>query len=244
MQRCLIIGYGRMGRVHARHLDELGCDWDYHDTFVEGGVQLESRNYSHVIISTPIGTHHSVYEKLKDFTGSILIEKPVIVEKEHLFVLNDERVFPGMVERFNPASQFLLNRNLTSLDFTRNASDLPPICDIAIHDIDLAFFAIGDCGGWAIESVTGDKIEGQIGDVHVTFSFKKLSRKKRKCLVNGSDVIDFYHQSYNGERLSFQWPIKVELECFLSGCWPDRRLAYLSHEYMTQAMSNAPSCKT
>ena len=240
MQKCLIVGYGKMGRIHARHLDELGIPWDYHDPFIEGGVALEPQNYSHVIVSTPLGTHFDVYESLNEFQGSILIEKPVVIRAEHLHVLLDERVFPGMIERFNPVSQLLLNRDITSLHFTRNASEPPPICDIAIHDIDLAFFALGDCD-WSVHRVGESKIEGEIGGVPVSFSFKRSVHKKRKCLVNDVDVIDFYKQSYNGEQSPFVWPVKNELKCFLADrtCWPDQRLAHLSHEFMIHCSRSA-----
>lgn len=239
MSQCLIIGYGRMGKIHARHLDELGIPWDYHDPFVSGGVPI-SPNYSHVIISTPIGTHFDVYESLKGFDASILIEKPVVVHQEHLHIFEDERVFSGMVERFNPVSQVLLSRPITSLHFSRNASDPPPICDIAIHDIDLAFFALGE-RDWSVESVTGDRIEGHIGNVPVSFSFRKTPKKKRKCVINGDEVIDFYLQSHNGERLPFVWPVRKELECFLAdrATWPDQQLARCSHEFMIHCLARS-----
>ena len=239
MSKCLIIGYGRMGKIHARHLDELGVVWDYHDPFVSGGVPL-SPNYSHVIISTPIGTHFDVYQSLKDFDASILIEKPVVVHQEHLHVFRDERVFAGMVERFNPISQILLNREITSLSFTRNASDLPPICDIAIHDIDLAFFALGN-QDWSVQSVTEDKIESYIGNVPVSFSFKRTDKKKRKCLVNCEEVIDLYLQSRNGDRLPFVWPVRRELECFLADrdSWPEQQLVRCSHEFMIHCLDRS-----
>lgn len=90
MPRVLIIGYGTMGRIHAKHLSELGVSWDFHDPFVLGGVGLDRlADYSHAIIATPIPTHHEVYRQLEEFPGRILIEKPVVVLPEQLHVLDE-----------------------------------------------------------------------------------------------------------------------------------------------------------
>jgi len=104
MPRVLILGLGKMGRIRAKHLSEMGVAWGFHDPFVPGGVGLDRLgDYTHAIIATPIPTHYDIYRKLDAFPGRILIEKPVVVRHEHLHVLDDPRVFPGMCERFNPA---------------------------------------------------------------------------------------------------------------------------------------------
>ena len=225
-----------MGRIHAKHLDELGVEWDYHDPFVAGGVPLELQNYSHVIVSTPIETHYDVYKQLDLFEGQILIEKPVVCKKEHLGVLEDQRIFPGLVERYNPVSQKLFQmENVVRLDFSRHASsNINPILDVCVHDFDLAFMLLGDCE-WEIQSVTDRKIESQIGGIPVVFAFKKSQRRQRKCLVNGN-LIDFDRQTFNGEKSSFQWPVKLELKAFLAGDRPNLRIGYLSHQFMAECL--------
>lgn len=225
-----------MGKIHARHLDELGINWDYYDPFVTGGVEFSTKHYSHIIIATPIETHFDVYKMLNGFTGSILIEKPVVTQREHLYVLYDDRIFPGLVERFNPVSQMLLKEKITSLDFVRNASPhYNPILDVVIHDVDLAFFAIGkSC--WGIQSINKHEIKGSIGDVEVSFTFKVSDKKKRKCLVNKSEIINFVDQTFNGTPVNFAWPVKNELTCFFShkSNWPDQELACCSHKFVVE----------
>jgi len=237
MSKCLIIGYGKMGRIHGKHLDELGVDWNYHDPFVSGGVPLESRNYSHIIVSTPIETHHEVYKGLDLFEGQILIEKPVVCEKEHLDTLLDERVFPGLVERYNPVSQKLFQMtNVDHLNFSRHSSsDINPILDVGIHDFDLAFMLLGE-SNWTIQSVTDRNIEAQIGNTAVVFSFKKSHKRQRRCLVN-DNLIDFDRQTFNGKEIEFQWPVKLELEAFLSGRYPNLQIGHLSHSFMMDCLN-------
>ena len=141
MPRVLIIGYGKMGRIHGKHLSEMGVPWDYHDPFVDGGVGLDRLGgYTHVIITTPIPTHYDIYRKLDGFPGRILIEKPVVVRPEHLHVLDDERVFPGMCERFNPAFETLKScishTEINSMEFCRTSLSTD-VVDVGIHDLDL-----------------------------------------------------------------------------------------------------------
>ena len=148
--RFLIIGYGHMGKRYGANLDNFNCVWDYYDIYIKGGVKdIVLSKYSHIIISTPPEHHYDCYDKLREFKGKILIDKPIITDESQKMVLDDKRVSASMTERFNPVvSQIkeLINKdNLISVEFIRNSNvnavywDIPILFDLSIHDLDLYF---------------------------------------------------------------------------------------------------------
>lgn len=213
MPRVLIIGYGKMGHIHARHLTQMGVPWDYHDPFVPGGVGLDRLlEYTHAIIATPYPTHYDVFRQLDEFAGRILIEKPVVVRAEHLWVLEDERVFAGMSERFNPAVQALKARvrleEIVSLEFCRTcrAGD---IIDVGIHDLDLFchLLDLREVPEWRWE---GDELVANAGGVEGRFQWPVTEECRRTITVStvgGWHELDLVTQHLDGESLARAWPV-------------------------------------
>ena len=99
MKNILIIGFGNMGTRYAKYLDSFGIRWHYYDPCVIGGLKKLSNlnEYSHIIISTPSEFHYDSYNSVIDsgFSGSIYIDKPVVISDKHLDILNNENVFVG-----------------------------------------------------------------------------------------------------------------------------------------------------
>lgn len=138
-----------MGKIYEKHLLELNVNHHIFDINLDGYNDItEAYNYlksaSHVIIATPTPTHAFCYEQIRFFKAviPILIEKPVVDNKNDLYILEDKNVFCGMNERCNKALLWardnwdlksvlsvLITRNTVNPDFTLN--------DMLIHDIDI-----------------------------------------------------------------------------------------------------------
>ena len=157
----LIIGMGNMGSLHAKYASMLGVHWKWYDPAgsqvyaskrIEGSVRLRegiegSSPYSHIIVATPAETHAAYLRELKDFDGHILMEKPGVLNREDLSLLDDPRVSVGLVERFNPAFETLVSNvepeGVLNVDFVRcSARPVSRIkensyFDVGLHDIDM-----------------------------------------------------------------------------------------------------------
>ena len=181
----LIIGFGSMGKLHAKYADMLGIDWYWRDIYDVPGVSefrmstRPDREYSHVIISTPAYTHGELLRSFRIST-TVLVEKPGVTEFADLELIQNDNVSVGLVERFNPSfetlSRYVIPGKVLSIDFVRcSARPVSRIkessfVDVGMHDIDLLLQLFGnDC----IESVTTSRnrntfcmtaklVEGQI----------------------------------------------------------------------------------
>ena len=228
-----------MGHVHGKHLTEMNIPWDFHDPAVEGSVDLEPSNYSHIIISTPTSIHYEVYKELDTFTGDILIEKPVIVEKEHLSVLQDARVFPGLVERYNPVTGHLMKfkDSIRNISFIRHGAT-GDLADTGIHDIDLAFLTLG-CD-YEIREVLDNQIYAKFSNKEVTFQWEKSDQRIRIALATSDTdgmLLDFDKQTVNGNKIDFTWPVELELRAFLNKAWHKSEIAFNSHKFLFECMN-------
>lgn len=160
-KKVLICGLGRMGTIHEKYLNLLNIDYMWYDTAsyksnddkrLMNLSDIVSNRLTHIIISTPEGTHFKLYSEIKKtgYEGKFLIEKPVIIDFKNKQVFDDENVYPGMVERFNPVIAELKNRidieKLISIDFVRcsvkshSIQRVDSFTDVGIHDIDLYFY--------------------------------------------------------------------------------------------------------
>ena len=247
MPRVLIIGLGKMGRIHAKHLSEMGVPWGFHDPFVPGGVGLDRLGgYTHAIIATPILTHYDIYRKLDGFPGRILIEKPVVVRPEHLHVLDDPRVFPGMCERFNPAVEALKScirpAEINSMEFCRT-SLTGDVVDVGIHDLDLF------CHLLKLQEVPKCWWEGELlvangYGVEGRFRWPVTVERMRTVVVTTACrriEVDLLAQRIDGHQLPFVWPVRRELQSFLYGKRPH---ATVSHAWLSRNMFNRLGCHT
>tara|TARA_R100000664_G_C2760158_1_gene150952 strand:+ start:5159 stop:5977 length:819 start_codon:yes stop_codon:yes gene_type:complete len=149
-----------MGSIHEKYIKSLNLDYSWYDPYIEKNnenkielINSENiNNFSHIIISTPEGTHFNLYNSIINmgFVGHFLIEKPVVVNFSNLEILEDKRISGGMVERFNPAIQKLSTLidvdKIVSMDFVRCSvksianQRVDSFTDVGIHDIDLYFF--------------------------------------------------------------------------------------------------------
>jgi hypothetical protein len=161
--KVLICGLGRMGNIHKKYLDMLNINYAWYDPFINLDEKkdtirvfslkdISANNFTHVIISTPEGSHYDVYTNIKNggFRGKFLIEKPVIINQDNDDIFQDDSVYCGMVERFNPVICELKKRidteKIISIDFIRcsiysqSIQRVNSFIDVGIHDIDLYFY--------------------------------------------------------------------------------------------------------
>ena len=126
-----LIGFGSMGINHARVLDSLeGVDFI---GIYDENIEREIKQYKFfnsmdklidcsdiVIVATNTETHHQIVKKCLSMKKNILVEKPYSINKKELYEINDivkkNKTFIkiGLLEKYNPAVQFLLNEDLDS----------------------------------------------------------------------------------------------------------------------------------
>ena len=154
MTHVLIVGFGKIGRIHAKYLDVLKINWNWYDPFNNSKCKkkVDSIKYldkfTHIIISTPTNTHDSILKDITNrFNNKILVEKPGVMSFDNLYLLNNNNVSVGLVERFNPSIITLLEninlKEILSIDFVRCSAlpvsriDVNSYVDVGIHDIDI-----------------------------------------------------------------------------------------------------------
>lgn len=171
MIRIGIIGYGRMGKIHARAVREISsaCLTAIADPsapaetncpfFPDAGSMLRLSTPDAVILSSPTATHRSIAESCIRARIPLLIEKPVTASfRDAGFLLELAQqfsvpVYVSFPERFNPLIVFLKrklsNKPLTEIRFyrksffSRNIQEDGILYDLAIHDLDLVQFTTG-----------------------------------------------------------------------------------------------------
>lgn len=191
-KKMLIIGFGSMGKLHAKYADKLGIEWCWSDFESDAGpsgrfdkhwiVSVPDAVYTHAIIATPAHTHGDLLRRFwesREYT-KVLVEKPGVTSSGDLPLIQAPHVSVGLVERLNPSFE-ALSRHVTpgkvlSVDFVRcSARPVSRIAessfiDVGMHDIDLLLQLFGDN---CIESVTTSRnrntfcmtanlVEGQI----------------------------------------------------------------------------------
>jgi len=261
--RVCIIGFGKMGHIYSKYLDEFGVKWSYYDPFVEGGLKKLTKinNYSHILISTPPENHYKSYKMVTElgYEGRIYIDKPVIISDDQLSVLDNENVFCGMTERYNPAVialETLINvEKLTSIKFSRYSvvpenMKTPVLFDLGIHDLDLYLYLLGfDNFPITYEVFKKSKtcyVMSKQKDILSIFEWSRESyRRERKItvlqegVVYEVDLIDqtiLFYGSGNIKRnlyIDKDQPLKRVMKSFLKG---DQCSAKLSHEFMLDVM--------
>lgn len=261
--RVCIIGFGKMGHIYSKYLDEFGIIWDYYDPFIEGGldVLVNLSKYSHIIISTTPETHYESYQKIikLGFTGRIYIDKPTVISTDHMSIFDDENVFSGMTERYNPVVSILKNlldvKKLTSVKFSRYSTapdnmTTPVLFDLGIHDLDLYLY-LTDFDKFpetydVFEKSKTCYILAQQNNVLSIFEWSHESyRRERKIVVLQKDTVyevDLIDQTIivyeegsvvRNLYVAKTQPLKRVMRCFLKG---ERCDARLSHEFMLKTM--------
>jgi len=146
-----LFGYGKMGKIHGKYLDEQNIPFTVYDPKVKMGHadkfgDTVAEGITHAIIASPYDKHWENYQQVREWYGDIpiLIEKPVFIDKEHLPEIKN--VFAGMCERFN--------ENVVALKEKIEANNEQVVCvhytnvyendcsnkhlDLEIHGLDLA----------------------------------------------------------------------------------------------------------
>lgn len=159
MINCLLIGYGKIAQIHSKYLSlNKNIRWYWYDPFIENRDKQNNRIQSlenldifdKIFILTPENTHYQIYQKIKpNYNKDIFIEKPAIISENESDILDDPKVFVGLVERFNPAISTLKSTididKIINIDFsrccvTKDSSNSSIVEDISIHDLDLFFY--------------------------------------------------------------------------------------------------------
>lgn len=121
--RCLVVGYGSIGKRHVRILKELGKDVKVvsQHLHVEDHQDCSCINYSslssafkkeipdYVIIATPTADHFQSLKELiqLEFQGIVMVEKPIFDQKLTLPKHRFKRLYVGYNLRLHPILQRL-----------------------------------------------------------------------------------------------------------------------------------------
>lgn len=161
MSKCLIVGFGNIAKTHTKYLDRNGAAWDWYDPYITvkntnrilqiNDSLFRDNVYDRVFILSSESSHYKNYKQIRDagYTGWIFVEKPAVLEREHFDIFDDKRVICGLVERFNPAINTLVQNidlsKVINIDFSRccvqtESSRVSVLQDVGIHDIDLFFY--------------------------------------------------------------------------------------------------------
>lgn len=233
-----------MGKLHGKTLAEMGIDWSWHDPQI-GSDDMNFQNVSHVIIATPILSHFQVFKQLQNFSGSILIEKPAFIARNHLRYLSDPKISVGLIERFNPAVRIVTSACKTSkfLEFHRHVMVAKDnlFLDLAIHDIDLALNLL--------EVTSSDEVEIKKFDVsHVDYKLVLIIKgiecrfswaigSSSRGLVTDRLKVDFIRQRVVIDQKPVYFPeeqpLRPELTYFLNGGHIN---GFLSHEVLVNIL--------
>lgn len=261
--KVLIIGYGVMGNRYAKYLDELEVEWSYYDPYVAGGIKelINLNIYSHIIISTPPENHYECYKQVMDlgFTGRIYVDKPIIISKDHMDIFDNDKVFCGMTERYNPAviklKELLDPKSLISLKFSRYSTvpaniKVSVMFDLGIHDLDIYTYLLNWNGYPDISMFKKSKthyVMTRQNDILSIFEWSHESHRRerkitalQKDVVYEADLIDQTVLSYEANCVirnlyvdKFQ-PLKEIIQSFLNG---DSSSARPSHEFMFKILN-------
>lgn len=154
----LVVGYGVMGKNHARVLEEMGHAVKTLDPKTISGAQHHSLtqdlvDWPHAVcVATPIEDLSRIAALWLERGKDVLVEKPgaftvdQLERAQHCGEINGCRLLVGYTERFNPAIQALAN-HLHRVGTVRHihirrlgyASDRggDPVFDLATHDLDV-----------------------------------------------------------------------------------------------------------
>lgn len=169
--RVALIGFGVMGRNHARVLASMP-DVDFVGIVEPAGVEFLPYNVpvfttiddlpeiDAAVVATPTTTHEGIALAFASKGVHVLVEKPVALTVEAGVRMSEEFTklvgAVGHIERFNPAIQQLRQRiNAGDIGrvlqvstrrqngFPARISDVGVVLDLASHDFDLTAFILG-----------------------------------------------------------------------------------------------------
>jgi len=113
MTAAMVIGYGSIGRRHARVLKELGCDVavvsrrkvDYFPAFATLGAALSKQQPDYIVIANETSAHAALLDELarQRYAGRLLIEKPLGEMPQSVSAAAFKLAAVGYNLRFHPA---------------------------------------------------------------------------------------------------------------------------------------------
>jgi len=116
MKRALVIGYGSIGKRHARILREMGLSvyifsrssFSKEKRFHSLEAALTETNPEYVVIANETSGHYSTLKTVLSFkVPKILVEKPLFTSPETLLGSPKSQVYIGYNLRFHPLLQYL-----------------------------------------------------------------------------------------------------------------------------------------
>lgn len=150
--KCLLIGFGNIGKIHSKYLEKMNIPWDWVDKELGSNVSsIDYGNYTHIFILTPEKSHYEIYNEVRSsgYEGFLFVEKPAVVKYSDFDIFKDTKLFVGLVERYNPSIQTLRKScdpsKIINIDFNRccvadHSSDASLVEDLGIHDLDLFLY--------------------------------------------------------------------------------------------------------
>lgn len=115
--RAVVIGYGSIGARHTRILNELGCkvsvvshrEIKYPIRYKNVSDALQKDHPDYIVIANKTTDHYDTLKELADldFSGIVLVEKPLFAEKAAIPANNFKEVFVAYNLRFHPIIQKL-----------------------------------------------------------------------------------------------------------------------------------------
>lgn len=200
--KVMIIGYGKMGKIHEKYL--MMTDTNYITDDITYPEHPSINDVTHVIICTPIDTHYNVWRNLrsKGFDGPILCEKPACTKRSEFDMLLDPLLSVGLCERYNTEVNRVKNEidkigdKAVSLRYTSMTPIKKDIyTEIFIHGVDLmTFFNI------QTESIKFYNINSNRHQLNVNnsvfevwhnslVSYRKMSVSTKKGYIHSFDLL-------------------------------------------------------
>jgi predicted dehydrogenase len=235
-----VVGFGNMGKNHARILREYGCNVITVDPDPSSGADYPSQSAAPIckfsVIATPIADLvKEAYVALVRHSH-VLVEKPLAMNADDAAVLKNlasttsKNLFVGYTETFNPAVS-MLHRHLpeigllecaeaTRIGLAAPANSPGAFLDLAVHDL-----AVLDSLGFRPRSkiVFQDYItldENWYAVLRAAYG----PEKKRTLKITGEHgcfSVDYQAQTlkHNGQNIPVTKaePLKLELAAFLEG---------------------------
>lgn len=117
--KCLVIGYGSIGKRHARVLSEMGHEIallsqapnQNHPGFTDLNTAITSFNPDYTVIANDTGKHAATLNAIAElgYQGITLVEKPLAASTSELYKIPSGPVFVGYTLRFHPVLQQISN---------------------------------------------------------------------------------------------------------------------------------------
>src|SRR5438552_1408226 len=108
---CLIVGYGSIGKRHAEILSQLNCAVSLvtsqsileYSCFTALEAAFDKKTYELIIIANPTHLHYHTLKQLilRNYSGIILVEKPLFAQAEHLAYSPSATIFVAYNLRFS-----------------------------------------------------------------------------------------------------------------------------------------------